>query len=129
MAHATLTTTLAGAMSAPPPPRSSKGATAAACVGVALVALGGLLYAGGATGAALVFGGSGALIFILAMTAASDVETYNTTALPPLVEEWRRKWVCLTCGTIFTPILDGTAETAATEVVAAQLTAPEGGSV
>ncbi len=103
MAHATLTSTLASALMAPPSRRLTRGAWAAIWVGGALLVLAFLVVVGGGGGGALVLAVPGGLIAVLGGMSLADVERYNVEKLPPLLAEWRRKWVCLTCGTVFVP--------------------------
>ena len=112
MAHATLTATLAGAMTAPPAVRSSTGAGIAMTVGLVLLALALLALMGGAGEGALILVIPGATIFVLAAVRLSESNRYNTEKLPALLAQWRLKWVCLTCGAIFVPPAPSGPETA-----------------
>lgn len=113
MAHATLTATLASALMSPPSPRSATGAGVAAWIGGILLVLAFVAVVGGAGSGALIVAVPGGLIFALAAMSLSAIDQYNTKNLPPLLAEWRRKWVCLTCGVVFVPSSETAAESPA----------------
>ena len=94
-------------------------------VGLVLLALALLALMGGAGEGALILVIPGATIFVLAAVRLSESNRYNTEKLPALLAQWRLKWVCLTCGTVFVPAASGAPEIAVPAVSAGTASAAD----
>lgn len=98
---------------APPQLRRTPGATAAIFVAIIIGLLGFLLLMGSASSgqkpdigllvSGLIILGIACAIFFGASAAKAQAEKYNSEKLPPLIEAWKRRWICLKCGEIYEP--------------------------
>lgn len=88
---------------APPQIKRTPGATLAVWLAVVIALFGALIGLGGAHVAAAIIVAVAALITLGAIKVWDEAADYNRKELPPLIEEWRSKWICLKCGEIYIP--------------------------
>lgn len=86
-----------------PAEKKTPGMTALAIFGVLLGLLGMLLLAGDDAAPAIVLGIISVLMILGAFAGKAEADKYNSETLPALIAEWREKWVCLKCGTVYRP--------------------------
>ena len=90
------------ASAAPPQAKHIPGAGLAIGGGI-LIGLFGILLMVGGLGAGFVLLLIGALPATIAFISQREARQYNEKELPPLIEAWKRRWMCLKCGEVYEP--------------------------